>query len=422
VRLLASQAGPVGPDTVTAAGSAFDPFDPQFVLNPYPALRELQKDEPVFFAPAINSWIVTRYDTVRSVLQDAKRFSASITSDPLTPLCPQARRMIVESDFDVPALLVNNSTDSHPRCRKFFGEPLKPQRLKQLHSFIEDTTDALIAAMVAQGPPSDLATGLTWDLPALTLFRLLGVPDAEVPMVKAYADSRVVLLWGRPSEDDQIRLTRSALDFFHYTKQLVQDRLRNPREDYPSDLIRARDGDDERATLPEIIGVTFNLLFAGHETTSSAMANTLSAVLGQPGLWTDIAEGRADVPKLVDEGLRYDPPVQAWRRLAVCDVTLEGVDIPAGGQILLHFGAANRDGRVFEHPETFDPGRGNSLHVSFGVGAHFCLGASLARAEMAIAIERLARRLPGLAILPDNLPSYLPNTSFRGLRQLRVAW
>jgi cytochrome P450 len=422
MRLLASDGEAPAPDEITEAGRLFDPFDDAYLLDPYPILRTLRDREPVFFSPVVNSWVVTRFATIRSILADPKRFSVSIASDPLVPLCPEARQLIAGSDFDVPALLVNNGTGSHPKCRRFFGEPLKPQHLARLRGFIETTVDRLIDDVVAKGPPTDLASGITWDLPALVLFRLLGVPDEDVPRVKSYADSRVVLLWGRPTQEEQLRLTRGALDFFHYTKSMVEQRVREPRDDYPSALLQARAGDDGIASVRDIVAVTFNLLFAGHETTSSAMANSLDVILKQDGLWRRIADGDVDMRSLVEEGLRFDPPVQAWRRLATTDCIVDGIAIPAGSRLLLHFGAGNHDGAAFADPEQFDPGRKPAANLTFGAGAHFCLGASLARDEMTILIQKLASRLSDLRRLPESGASFLPNTSFRGLRQLRVDW
>ncbi|MFC0306098.1 cytochrome P450 [Rhizorhabdus histidinilytica] len=423
MRLLASEQVGSPPPEVTEAGRRFDPFHPDFVVDPYPTLAEFQRSEPIFYSPVLDSWIVTRYATVRAVLRDTDRFSPRIVSDPLTPLCPHARDIIVNSEFDVPGLLVNNDSPSHPHCRKFFGEPLKPQRLASLRPFIEKTVSAQIDRMIETGSPADLAMGLTWDVPALVLFRLLGIPDEDVPQVKEYADSRVVLLWGRPTEEEQIRLTSGALAFFRYTTKLVHSRLENPGDDYPSDVIRQRAGDDSQATIRDIIAVTFNLLFAGHETTSSASANILSAVLSRPEIWAGVVDGSINISKLVEEGLRFDPPVQAWRRLVKEDAVLDGVEIPAGSRLLLHFAAANRDPERFEEPELFNPERGNAgQHTSFGIGAHFCLGATLARIEIETMIRQLAERLPGIKLVPGQQPDYLPNTSFRGLRRLQVSW
>ncbi|MGB3794962.1 MAG: cytochrome P450 [Alteraurantiacibacter sp.] len=423
MRLLASEKAESSKANVSALAKSFDPFAPGFLRDPYPSLAKMREKEPVFYSPEIDSWVVTRYQTVRAVLRDTARFSPRIVSDPLTPLSPRARDMIANSEFDVPGLLVNNDTPSPPHCRKFFGEPLKPNRLKSLQPFVEATVSAQIDKMVEQGPPDDLATGLTWEVPALVLFRLLGIPDEDVPQVKEYADSRVVLLWGRPTEEDQIRLTKGALEFFRYTKRLVISRIDNPADDYPSAVLAQRDGDDSVATIRDIIAVTFNLLFAGHETTSSASANILSNILADQELWKGIVDGSVEIAKVVEEGLRFDPPVQAWRRLAKEDVELDGVAIPKGGHVLLHFGAANRDPERFDQPEIFDPDRTNAgQHTSFGIGAHFCLGATLARIEIETMIRQLARRLPDLRLVPDQVPDYLPNTSFRGLRNLQVHW
>jgi len=423
MRLLEPTSKKAAPVAATALGVRFDPFDPEYQADPYPRLAEVQEQEPVLYAPAIDSWIVTRHATIRSVLKDTQRFSPSIASDPLVPLCPMARQRLAQSDFDVPGLLVNNGGANHPQYRRFFGEPLKPQRTLALKPFVIDTVDAQIDRMLAAGPTGDLATGITWDVPALVLFRMLGIPDADVPVVKDYADSRVVMLWGRPTPEEQIRLTEGAIAFFHYTRDLVEHRLAEPRDDYPSDLIRQRDGDDAKATIRDIVGVTFNLLFAGHETTSSASANILSAILARPALWERIVKGDIDLPRLVEEGLRFDPPVQAWRRLATEAVELDGVAIPAGAHLLLHFAAANRDPAKFDDSQAFIPDRANAAqHLSFGMGAHFCLGAPLAKLEITTMIERLAAKVPTLSAVPGQAGDYLPNTSFRGLRRLPVTW
>lgn len=423
MRLLEINSKPDGPVDATEIGKKFDPFHPDYLADPYPQLAEAQAQEPVFYAPSIDSWVITHHETIRSVLKDTRRFSPSIASDPLVPLCPHAREIIQSSEFDVPNTLVNNGSETHPHYRRFIGEPLKPNRTLALKPFIIETVDAQIEQMLAAGPTGDLARGLTWDVPALVLFRLIGIPDEDIPVVKNYADSRVVLLWGRPTAEEQIRLTEGAVGFFRYAQDLVNQRLAEPRDDFPSALIRQRDGDDSKATIRDIVGATFNLLFAGHETASSASANILSAILARPALWDRIVAGDVDMALLVEEGLRFDPPVQAWRRLAMEDVELDGVSIPAGSHLLLHFAAGNRDPERFDDPQAFRADRANAAqHLSFGMGAHFCLGAPLAKLEISIMIERLAKLVPTLRAVSGQAGDYLPNTSFRGLRRLPVTW
>lgn len=204
---------------------------------------------------------------------------------------------------------------------------------------------------------------------------------------------------------------------------MVRQKLANPGDDYVSDLVRLRDGDDEKATLHEVGAHAFILLFAGHETTSSASANMFKAVLSNPELWRDIAAGGQRIPAVVEEAIRIDPPVQAWRRLAKEEVTLDGVTLPAGSRVLMMFASANHDPGQFEQPDEFRPSRRNVMqHVSFGTGAHFCLGAPLARMEMEIMLQRTAARFPTLDLVPGQEFSYLPNTAARALRSLMVTW
>jgi cytochrome P450 len=423
LRPLSTDASSQAQGPTTAASERFDPFEPGYVQDPYATLAELRASEPVFFSPAIGSWVVTRFETVKAILRDTQRFSAMLVSDPLKPLCPHARGIIVDSGFNVPPLLVNNDPPSHTHYRAFFGTPLTRERIAALRPFIERTVDAYLDRLVAGPRPADLVAGLTWDVPALVLFQLLGVPAEDVARVKDWASSRVVLTWGRPTDEEQVQLSTGAVEYYQYAHALVQRKVEAPGDDYISDLIRLRAGDDTLATLHEIGAIAFNLLFAGHETTSSAAINLFKAVLPQRELWAAIGRGEQAVGPVVEESLRVDPPVQAWRRQALQDVTLDGVTIPAGGRLLLMFAAANHDPQQFAQPDLFIPARRNALqHVTFGTGAHFCLGAPLARLELEVMAQRLAQRLPSLDLVSGQELPYTPNTSFRALRRLMVTW
>ena len=423
MRLLSTAASTEAIGPVTEASRLFDPFRPEYLRDPYPTLRQLRENEPVFFSPDLKCWVVSRNQTIKGILRDTNRYSALVVSDPLTPLCPHARNLIQESGFDVPPMLVNNDPPSHTRYRKFFSEPLQRPRMMSLEPFIRETVKRYVDRMEAGERPADIVAGLTWDVPALVLFKLLGVPSDDVAKVKEWADSRVVLTWGKPSEDEQIRLSAGAIDYYNYSQALVQRKLTDPGDDYLTDLVRARDGDDSRMSLHEIGGIAFNLLFAGHETTSSAAVNMFSAVLQRRELWQRICNGEQPLQPVVEESLRFDAPIQAWRRQAKEDVQLEGITIPAGSRILMLFSSANRDPAVFEEPDDFNPARKNlPQHLSFGQGLHFCMGAPLARLEVEIMLEEVSRRFPNMSVVPGQVPQYVPNTSFRALRKLMVTW
>ncbi|MCB0012144.1 MAG: cytochrome P450, partial [Anaerolineales bacterium] len=197
----------------------------------------------------------------------------------------------------------------------------------------------------------------------------------------------------------------------------------NPTDDLTSDLIRLRAGDDAVLTLNEIASCMITLLVAGHETTTSQITNGLLHWLSQPGEWARLGQEPELIAAAVEEMLRFDPSVNAWRRLVRRPVTVAGVDLPAGANLLLMLNAANRDPAIFPEPDKIDVGRANlKEHLAFGYGIHYCVGAPLARLEMAILFEELTGRFPNLSLLPDQPIHYVPNISFRGPQKLMVRW
>ncbi len=423
MRLLIDEAAVQTGAPITPASAQFDPFAPDYVADPYAKLRTLRESEPIFYSPELSAWVVTRHETVRNVIRDVARFSSSIVSDPLRPMCPNARKVLQDAAFNVPPLLVNNDPPDHSRVRRFMGTPFQIPRLNALEPFTRETVGLHLDRMMAGPQPADLVKGLTWDVPALVLFKLIGIPASDVDRVKGWAESRVALTSGRPSDDEQVRLARGAAEFYQYSLALVEDKLRHPTDDYTSDLIRLRDGDDAKASLNEIAGHVFNLLFAGHETTSSAAANTFLALLQNREQWQRLCAGEIKASQVAEEGLRFEPPVQARRRLVKQDVELEGHKIPAGSKLFIMVASANRDPQRFEEPDQFCPGRPDvQQHLSFGAGIHLCMGAPLARQELSVMLDEVSRRMPGLRMVPDQALLYTPNTSFRGLRKLLVSW
>ncbi|MEO8296229.1 MAG: cytochrome P450 [Burkholderiales bacterium] len=424
---LSTDASSLATGPVTAASHAFDPFTQAYQRDPHSLFARLRETEPVFFSPALNTWVVLKHDTIKSVFRDTPRYSAAITSDPLVPLCPYARSIIQASAFDVPATLVNCDPPAHDRYRKFFQQPLERSRMMSFEPFIRETVNARIDDMLAAGPSNgntaDLVPALTWETPALVLFKMLGVPAEDVQQVKRWADSRAVLQWGRPTDAEQTRIAANTVEYFNYTAALVRRKLAEPGDDVITDFLRQRDGDDANMSLREITGTVFNLLFAGHETTSASTIGMFNLLLRERDLWGRIGRGEQPIGPVVEECLRLAPPIFAWRRMAKEDVVLDGITLPAGSRLLLMLGAANRDPAVFPQPDTFDPTRRNALqHMAFGTGLHFCAGAPLARLQMSVMLEEMSRRLPGLRLVDDQELVYLPNSIARVLTRLLVTW
>jgi cytochrome P450 len=241
--------------------------------------------------------------------------------------------------------------------------------------------------------------------------------------VEAGAESRLLLMWGRPHEDGQIRLAQGMAAFWRYAETLVASRAAHPRDDFTSALLLARDGDVPALSHQEVTTIVYGLLFAGHETTTSLMGNATRRLLTDRHAWEEMCRDPARIPNAIEEVLRFDSSVIAWRRQTTQAVAIGGVPVPAHANVLLLLGSANRDPAAFEHPDRFDIHRWNAKeHLSFGYGAHFCLGAPLGRLEARVVLEELRARLPSLRLVPGQTLRFQPNTSFRGPLSLLVEW
>ncbi len=261
---------------------------------------------------------------------------------------------------------------------------------------------------------ADLIRDFAWELPALVIFRLLGIPDEDVPRVKAGAASRLLFMFGQPTEEEQCRLAREMAAFWSYAEELVASRTKEPREDVTSDLVLARDGELPALTPAEVTTIIYGLLLAGHETTTNLLGNALRQLLGQRSAWEEICQDPSLIPNAIEEVLRLDSSVIVWRRKTIAAVQVGGVPVPQGADLLLLLGSANRDPAVFEDPERFDIHRANAReHVSFGHGPHLCLGAPLARLEARVVLEEFAARFPSLRLVTGQKSLPCPIFPFR---------
>ncbi|MCY3980153.1 MAG: cytochrome P450 [Chloroflexi bacterium] len=399
--------------------TAFDPLD---LSDPFPLLAQARRDAPVFYSPEIDYWIVTRYADIKAIFRDHETYTAANTITPIAPFSDAVQRMLAAGDYTPEPVLSNNVPPSHTRIRALVNRLFTPRRMKSFAPAIRDIAQGGVARLINQSPV-DIVAELTYEYPAYVLFHVLGVPAADVPQVKAWAGNRIKLYYGRPSAAEQIEMTEKLVPFWRYVVDLVAEKAREPQDDLTSDLIRMRAGDDSVLTLNEIASCMITLLVAGHETTTAQISNALLHLLSQRERWEALGRAPETIPQMLEEMMRFDPSVCAWRRLAVKPSTIAGVEITAGANLLLMLNAANRDDSVFPQPDLIIATRENLKdHLAFGYGIHYCVGAPLARLEMTILLETLARQLPELRLAHGQQLEYTRNISFRGPQSLWVAW
>lgn len=400
---------------------AFDPLSEEHLRDPGAILRALPlAEQPVFFAPSIDMYVVTRYEDVEQVFLDPDTFSAANAQLPIHPLVPEAQQILLDGGHRPQPSMVSLDRPEHTRLREPTARALTPRRVREMEPRIRAIASELLARVDAS-EPFDLVAALTFPLPASVIFSFMGVPEADWAKLKEWSGSRAALAWGRPTGEEQVEHARSMAAYRRYLRELVAAKATDRGDDFASALLEIRDEDPEALSEEDVASILFSLSFAGHETTNNLIGNTVRLLLEDRSRWERLLGDPALIGGAIDEALRFDPSVVVWRRVAKKAVTIGGVEIPEGGKLFLWLFATGRDASVFSDPHAFDPTRENARRtLAFGRGIHFCVGSALGRLEACVAIEELQRRFPDLALVPDQEVPYHPNISFRGPQQLWV--
>jgi cytochrome P450 len=419
-----SQQQPTVPPTcpVSSYAERFDPFADSYLSDPFSYLKHAREEEPVFYSPKLRAYVVTRYGDIRAVLQDTDTFSPRNVLDPVTPFYPTTVANLVDKKIGTDPMLVNEDEPTHIPRRRRFSRYLLPEQVAKLEPWIRNLVTEYLDRLVDRGQ-ADIVKDLAWEIPALVVFKLLGVPDSEIEDVKKFAVRRSELMWGRPTEQEQNDLVDSMGEFWDYCRGHVERLRANPGDDMVSEAIRAEQEDPELFYEGYAYNLTFNFLFGGHESTTNALANGICALLEHPDQWRALCDDPSLITNAVHEIIRFAPSANEWRRFATRDTQIGDVAIPEGSTVVIVLGSGNYDETVFDDAGALDVGRKNAkAHLTFGVGRHNCLGAPLARAEIRIVLEELTRRLPHVGLVPDQTFTFAPHIAFRGVQRVLVEW
>jgi cytochrome P450 len=386
---------------------------------PHAKWKQLREEKPVFQDPESGYWIITRHADIKAVFDDWKTFSSENAQAPMRPMCDAGKQIMKDGGFTVYSGLSARVPPDHTRIRKLAQSAFGPRRFKAIQPQIEAIIDRHLIKIAAAGE-CDFFRDVAYDVPALVLFALMGIPDADVPKVKDWAASRALLTWGNLSDEDQLPLAHKMVAYWSYCRGLVAARKKNPGDDFPTDMVRTQaEGGD--ITDEEIAGLMYSVLFAGHETTTTLMSNAVITLMSNRDAWNAICADPGLILAATEELLRFEPSIVSWRRKAKTDAKIGGIAIPKGADILLVMGSGNRDAAAFENAESFDIERQNARnHLSFGYGIHFCIGFQLAKMELGIMLRELTARFPNMTLKPDQQIDYLHNISFRVPNQVMV--
>lgn len=391
-------------------------LDPRHRADPYPIYRQLREGGPLVL-PESNLAVFTSFADCDTVLRHPASCSDRLKST-------VAQRAIAAGEnprpLGTPSFLFLDPPD-HTRLRRLVSKAFSPRVVKSLEPGIAEIVDGLLDDVAAAGRLEAVAD-LAYPLPVAVICRLLGVPVEDEPRF-SWASSLLaqgldpfISFTGQPQGFEE-RL-EAGVWLRGYLGELLQLRRAHPRDDLMSGLIAVEESGDQLSE-DEIIATCNLLLIAGHETTVNLIANAVLAMLRHPDSWAALARSADRAPGIIEETLRYDPPVQLVGRVAGEDMTVDDVRVAKGDNMMLLLAAAHRDPTANERPDQFDPDRAAVRHLAFGLGPHFCLGAPLARLEAAVALSAVASRFPDARLAAE--PVYKPHVTLRGMASLEVA-
>jgi cytochrome P450 len=405
---------------VASAGGrpfGFDPSDPGFVRDPYPAYAELREHARVCYDAETDHWLVARYADVDALLRDRRlgrtyRHVATdeamgrATPDPaLRPFWHLIEHGIL--DMEPPA---------HTRVRRLVNRAFSPKMVESMRSPIQRLMDELVDA-VPGGTPFDLIGTIAEPLPVAVIAELLGIPPADHHLLRPWSADICRMYELDPGPQDERVAVAASVAFSDYLRALARDRRIRPTGDLISEMTLVVD-DGQRLTEDELIGTCVLLLNAGHEATVNVTASGWWTLFRHPDQLARLRSEASLVPRAVEELMRWDTPLHLFERWALEPIEIDGTLVPRGAEFGLLFAAANRDPAIFPRPDAFDITRDPNPHLTFGAGIHFCLGAPLARIELQTSFATVLRRLPELRVVEE--PAWKPNYIIRSLRELRV--
>lgn len=426
----AASAGPQAPGgcPVSARAQAFNPFDPAYMQHPADYLRWARQDEPVFYSPQLGYWVVTRYEDVKAVFRDNRLFSPSIALEKITPAGPEIAEILQGYGFAMGRTMVNEDEPEHMARRRLLLDAFLPERLMGFEPMIRMLARQYMDRFIHRGR-ADLVREMFYEIPLNIALKFLGVPDEGAEQLRQFAVAHTLNTWGRPTPEQQVEVAHNVGRFWQTAQKILDDMLSREEhgdgagEGWMVESIRQHCLHPDVVPMSYLRSMMMAILAAAHETTSNATANAFHTLLRDRRAWEAICENPALIPNAVEECLRVAGSIIAWRRLATDDAVVGGVAIPKGARLLLVQASANVDPAHFENPDEVDLYRENAVeHLTFGYGAHQCMGKNIGRMQMRVFLEEFARRLPHMRLVPDQGFDYLPNTSFRGPEALWVEW
>ncbi|HJL99349.1 MAG TPA: cytochrome P450 [Acidimicrobiales bacterium] len=415
----------------------FNLFDPEIQQCPHMYYAKMQKERGVFETDALGTplYLVTKYEDVAACAMNTSAFSSRFDAGSMEGNSEYARRAQElyeqEGGFDRVGTMLTVDPPEHTRYRRLVSQAFTPKAIAALEPTIRELAGQLIDELIsgtAIGQSLDFVELFAVPLPVAVIAKALNVPDDRLGDFKRWSDASVAGIGTNISIDERLAADREVIEFQKYFADQLELRRKTPQDDILTDLVNAQiDNDDPEGfdsaplDIAEMLSMIQQLLVAGNQTTTHLLGEMLLLLDEHPEEWARLAEDPLYGKDVADEALRLAAPTQGMFRVVSEDTQVGSTSLSAGSRVVLMYAAANRDPEMWDHPDTFQPGReGQAKHLSFGKGPHYCVGAGLARLEARIVAETLGERLSSIQVTNRSELRYIPSFVLRGPQRIDV--
>jgi cytochrome P450 len=377
---------------------------------------------PMALSPTLGAYMVTRYEDLRTVIDDPDTFSSAPAVPKIYGNAPAVVEVLQRGGVPETNAVVNDDEPEHTPKRRVFDAGFTGARVRAMLPTMHETAEALVDAFPPGG--ADLVADYAVPFVQRVISAIIGFPPEDTAQIQQWTDDQNTLWNPFAPVETQVAAAERFVEYTRYLQALIDDRRANPRADLISDMVHGANGYPGVPDEYTHTAVRGAARVAGFDTTRDAITSTVLAVLQRPDIRERVlADPVKTIPRATEEVLRRDAPHRGLFRVATRDTELAGVPLAQGSMLLLLFGSGNRDETVFPDPDTVDLDRPNVReHLAFGRGLHVCPGKPMALAEIRVALEHLFARLPGLRLADGYDPVYIASYFFRGLERLDVTW
>jgi cytochrome P450 len=404
----------------------YSPMDPATQQDPFPYYAALRQKAAVY-PGAGGIFFVSGHAAVLEVLQQPNTFSSqwgNTAGAPLVEGAEEEMAAIFAEGYPPVNTMLTLDPPLQTRYRKSVGKAFSTKRINSLESGIRKIAEDLLASLPESGRV-DFLGQVGVPFPVRVIADMLSIPLAREADVKRWSDDSVASIGVKITPERALEAGRSIVEMQRFFASLFEERQREPRDDFLSELVGADfedlEGNVRKLEIPEMISIVQQLMVAGNEATAKGITEIMKLLIENPDAWQRMRSDVSCIPAVIEEGLRLASPNQGLFRICTKDSEVAGTKIPKGQMLWVMFGSANRDETVFPDPDRFDPSRKNLNDAfAFGRGAHFCIGAPLARLEIRVLFEELAKRISTVRFAPGLKLEYEPSFILRGLKKLEI--